>query len=158
MRILYNDEFLFVGFRAFDHHPDKLVRHELQRDFDMESDDANAFIIDMYNDKSTGLAFITKQSSGQMDAEVSDDGANLNDAYNTFWDAVSHVDSLGYTTEYRIPFTSLRFEAKDTVRMGFRAIRAIKRLNEYDIFPRCDPKIEDAYMKVSLAREIEFMI
>ena len=156
VRILYNDEYLYIGFRIFDRHPDKLIRNAFQRDFDTEIDDANAFIIDMYNDKSTGLGFITNTLNARWDAEVSDDGATLNEAYNTFWDAASNIDSLGYTTEYRIPFSSLRFEAKDTIRMGFRAVRAIKRLNEYDIFPACDPQIEDAYMKVSLAREIEF--
>ena len=50
IRILYNDEYLYVGYRIFDHHPDKLARLGLQRDFDLESDDGNSFIIDMYND------------------------------------------------------------------------------------------------------------
>ena len=82
----------------------KLVAMNFKGIFDIESDDANAFIIDMYNDKSTGLSFITNTLSARWDAEVSDDGVNFNDAYNTFWDATSHVDSLGYTTEYRTPF------------------------------------------------------
>ena len=103
----------------------------------------------MYNDKSTGLAFIVNLLGARWDAELSADGINQNDSYNTFWDVVSSIDSLGYTTEYRIPFSSLRFQSKDTVRMGFRVVRAIKRLNEFDIYPRIDPHIEDAYFKIS---------
>jgi hypothetical protein len=156
IRILYNNDYLFVGLRAYDPHPDSIIGYALQRDFQTGNDDGFAFVIDMYDDKSTGLAFISNTLNARWDAEVSADGVNLNDSYNTFWDVSTHIDSLGYTTEFRIPFSSLRFEAKDKVTMGFRIIRLIKRRNEYDIFPRCDPKIQDAYMKVSLAREMEF--
>ena len=154
--ILYNDTYLFFGLRAYDHHPDKLVSYSLQRDFQIGNDDGWAIGIDMYNDKSTGLAFIINPLGARWDAELSADGVNLNDSYNTFWDVKSSIDSLGYTSEFRIPFTSLRFESKDTVRMGFRVVRAIKRLNEFDIYPRLDPHVEDAYFKMSLAREMEF--
>ena len=104
VRMLYNDSYLFVGFRAYDRHPEKLVRYSLQRDFDLGNDDGCAIAIDMYNDKSTGLAFIVNLLGARWDAELSADGVNLNDSYNTFWDVASHIDSLGYTTEYRIPF------------------------------------------------------
>jgi uncharacterized protein DUF5916/cellulose/xylan binding protein with CBM9 domain len=156
LRMMYNDQYLYVGLRAFDHHPDQIVRYALQRDFETGNDDGFAFVIDMYNDKSTGLAFVTNTLNARWDTELFADGAAENDAYNTFWDVVSHIDSLGYTTEFRFPFSSLRFEPRDTVRMGFRVVRLIKRLNEFSIFPRCDPKIETAYFKLSLAREMEF--
>jgi hypothetical protein len=155
-RLLYNDEYLYVGLRAFDHHPDQLVRYSLQRDFEITHDDGFALAIDMYNDKNTGLAFINNILNARWDAELSSDGAVSNEFYNTFWDVASQIDSLGYTTEFRIPFSSLRFEAKDTVRMGFRIVRLKKRLNETTIVPRSDPKIEDAYFKLSLSREMEF--
>ena len=156
LRILYNDEYLYFGLRAFDHHPDQLVLYSLQRDFEVANDDGFAIAIDMYNDKSTGLAFINNLLNARWDAELSSDGVNSNEFYNTFWDVASHIDSLGYCSEFRIPFSSLRFEAKDTVRMGFRITRLIKRINEASIYPKCDPKIGDAYFKVSLGREMEF--
>jgi hypothetical protein len=40
--------------------------------------------------------------------------------------------------------------------MGFRVVRLIKRNNEFCIYPGCDPKIDNAYLKVSLAKEMEF--
>ena len=122
LRMLYNDQYLYVGLRAFNHHPNEIVRYALQRDFEIGNDDGFAFVIDMYNDKSTGLAFITNTLDARWDTELFSDGANENDAYNTFWDVASHIDSLGYTTEFRFPFSSLRFEPRDTVRMVFRLI------------------------------------
>ncbi len=156
IRIVYNDEFLFVGMRAYDKEPQKLVRSALERDFTIDQDDGVAFVIDTYNDKSTGLVFITNTLGARWDTELSGDGGNDNPSFNTFWDVASSVDSLGYSVEFRIPFSSLRFESKEIVTMGFRFVRLIKRKNEYVIFPRVDPAINDPYFKVSLAREMEF--
>jgi len=155
-RIVYNDEYLFVGIRAFDTEPKKLVRSALERDYTIDQDDGIAFVIDTYNDKGTGLVFISNTLGARFDTEISGDGGNDNSSFNTFWDVASNVDSMGYTIEFRIPFSSLRFESKETVTMGFRIVRLIKRKNEYEIFPRVDPSINDPYFKVSMAREMEF--
>ncbi|MCX6274468.1 MAG: DUF5916 domain-containing protein [Bacteroidetes bacterium] len=156
VKIIYDDEFLFLGLRAFDSEPQKLVRSALERDFKIDQDDGVAFVIDIYNDKGTGLVFITNTLGARWDTEISADGGNDNASFNTFWDVASHVDSLGYSVEYRIPFSSLRFESKEKVVMGFRIVRLIKRKNEFVIFPKVDPSINDPYFKVSLAREMEF--
>jgi hypothetical protein len=156
IRIIYNDEYLFVGLRAYDHEPSKLIANALERDFELSNDDGFALAIDTHNDKSTGLAFIANTLNARYDKEFSGNGANDNVNYNTFWDVASNVDSLGYTTEFRIPFSSLRFETKDTILMGFRITRLIKRKNETAIFPKLPPNIDNAYFNVSLAREMEF--
>jgi len=156
VRIIYNDEYLFVGLRAYDHEPSKLIANAMERDFELGNNDEVAFVIDSYNDKSTGLFFITNLLNAKFDSEFSQNGINTNDAYNTFWDAASNIDSMGYTTEFRIPFSSLRFQTKDTVTMGFKIVRLIKRKAEFDLFPKCPPDVQDALLKVSLAREMEF--
>ncbi|HNP48395.1 MAG TPA: DUF5916 domain-containing protein [Bacteroidia bacterium] len=154
--MLYTDEYLFVGVRAFDHDPSAILRYGLERDYDINKDDGVAFVIDTYNDKSSGLIFVTNTLGARWDEEFTSDGGNENENYNTFWDAKSNVDSLGYTVEFRIPFSSLRFQSKDTVTMGFRFVRLIKRKNEYLIYPKCDVKISSPYFKVSLGREMQF--
>jgi len=156
VRILYDNDYLYAGIRAYDPHPELLVSKYLERDFAQGEEDAIAFVVDTYNDKSTGLAFIGNLLNARRDEEFSADGQSYNSDYNTFWDVKSQVDSSGFTSEFRIPFSSLRFETKDTVIMGFRVVRNFKRLNEYCIYPACDPKIDNAYFKVSLAQEMEF--
>ncbi|HET8962355.1 MAG TPA: DUF5916 domain-containing protein [Chitinophagales bacterium] len=155
MRIIYDDDFLYVAFSCFDPEPDKIVALSLERDFEIARDDGIAFIIDTYNDKSTGLAFITNTLSARWDMEFSSDGTTENDSYNTFWDVTSYEDSTGYYSEFRIPFTSMRFESDSLVTMGIRAIRLIKRLNEYSIYPPSPPDIDNLFWKVSLAREMQ---
>src|SRR5689334_18552234 len=46
VRILYNDEFLSVGIRAFDGEPEKIVRSALDRDLGTAQDDAIFFVVD----------------------------------------------------------------------------------------------------------------
>jgi hypothetical protein len=155
-RILYNNEFLFVGIRCFDREPKKLIQVSLDRDFSIGNEDGTAFIIDTYNDKSNGYNFLSNASNARWDAQVTGDGSNQDDAFNTFWDVASQVDSLGYTTVYRIPWSSLRFETKPLITMGFRVARLIKRKNELVTYPRCPATTDNAWSNISFMRLIEF--
>lgn len=156
VRMLYNDEYLFVGFHCYDKEPDKIVRFFMDRDFSLGNDDGTSVELDTYNDKSTAVVFITNTLNGRFDSEVSNNGSGMNDDYNNFWDAASVVDSTGYTQEYRIPFSSLRFEQKEKVVMGFRFARLIKRKNELTTYPRCDSTLTDKWNNVSQEAELEF--
>ncbi|MEZ5014956.1 MAG: DUF5916 domain-containing protein [Chitinophagales bacterium] len=156
VRIVYNDTYLYVGITAYDTEADKLVRVSLDRDFNIGNEDGTGFIIDTYHDKITGMNFVTNTLDARWDAQITQDGGGLQDSYNTFWDVRTQVFEWGYSTEYRIPFSSLRFETKEKVVMGFRIARLIKRKNELITFPKCDPNTSDAWTNVSYAREIVF--
>ncbi len=156
VRILYNDDYLFIGITCFDSEPDKLVQVEMERDFPIGQEDGTGVTIDTYHDKITAIGFISNTLDARWDAQITRDGAGQSDSYNTFWDVRSFVNDKGYTTEYRIPFSSLRFEEKPVVIMGFRIARLIKRKNELITYPKCDPKTNNAWTNVSFARDIEF--
>ena len=156
VRILYNDSYLYVGFHCYDKEPDKIVRFFMDRDFELGKDDGISVQLDTYNDKNTSVLFITNTLSARFDSEVSSNGANSNNNYNNFWDAVSVNDSSGYSTEFRIPFSSLRFEQKEKTVMGFRFARLIKRKNELLTYPKCDSSIQNQWKNVSQAAELEF--
>ena len=156
VRMLYNDDYLYVGFHCYDKEPDKIVRFFMDRDFEIGNDDGISVQLDTYNDKNTSVLFITNALSARFDSEVSSNGASSNNNYNNFWDAVSINDSTGYTAEFRIPFSSLRFQQKEKTVMGFRFARLIKRKNELLTFPKCDSSIQNQWRNVSQAAELEF--
>lgn len=155
-RVLYDDEYLYIGITCNDSEVDKLIRTELERDFSLGSDDATGVCIDTYHDKTSGLFFVANTLDARYDAIVTQDGASISTSYNTYWEAKTYVDETGYTTEYRIPFSSLRFESKESVIMGIRVARLIKRKNELTASPPCDPTTESIWSNLSYAREIEF--
>ena len=113
VRMLYNDEYLFVGFHCFDTDPDNIERLLMERDYELGKDDGIAVQLDTYNDKNSGVVFITNTLGARFDSEISNNGSSMNDDYNNFWDVVSVIDSTGYTSEFRIPFSSLRFQQKE---------------------------------------------
>ena len=157
VRMLYNDAYLYVGFHCFDNDPQKIVRFFMDRDFELGKDDGIAVQLDTYNDKSTAVVFVTNTLSARFDSEISRNGDNMNDDYNNFWDVVSVVDSTGYTSEFRIPFSSLRFQQKEKTTMGFRFARLIKRKNELITYPRCDSTLQNQWNNVSQEAELEFL-
>jgi hypothetical protein len=157
VKMLYNNNHLYVGFHCFDSMPSQLVRFFMDRDFELGKDDGVAFQLDPYNDKNTAVVFITNTLSARFDSEISNNGNGMNDDYNNFWEVTSLVDSTGYTVEFRIPFSSLRFEQKELVVMGFRCTRLIKRKNELVTFPRCDTTLQNQWSNVSQEAELELV-
>lgn len=155
-RIIYNDDYLFLGFKCYDNEVSKLVATSLDRDYDNVNDDGIGFAIDSYRDKSTAISFFTNLNGARRDRAISMDGEAANTNYNTYWDTKATLQDDGYTVEFRIPFSSLRFNATEKVVMGFKLTRFIKRKSEFDIYPPCDPMILSAYSKVSLGREMVF--
>ncbi|MFN0274823.1 MAG: DUF5916 domain-containing protein [Chitinophagales bacterium] len=156
VRMIYSDEFLFIGITCFDTEPEKLIIQNLERDANPELDDGVAVIIDSYNDKTNGITFASTAGGNRYDEQISNNGTEFNNAFNTFWDVKTSINEAGYTIEYRIPFSSLRFEEKEEVVMGFKVVRLIKRNNEYIIHPPYDISIDEAFGKLSLAAEMVF--
>ncbi len=155
-RVMYDNEFVYVGIMAYDSDPSQLIRAELQRDFPLGNDDGTGVTIDTYLDKFTGMSFVSNTLNARWDAQVTMDGGGQATSFNTFWDARTIVSDSGYSTEYRIPFSTLRFESTEQVTMGIRIARLIKRKNELITYPPLDSTMENMWNNISFAREIVF--
>lgn len=154
--MLYDDKYLYIGFRAYDSEVSKITDNSMQRDYFFYDDDGIGITIDSYNDKSTGVFYASNINSARKDKGIFQDGESDNNNFNTFWETKSNLNADNYTVEMRIPFSSLRFHATDKVVMGFRLVRFIKRKGEYLVYPKCDPNVQNPYFKVSLGREMVF--
>lgn len=156
VRMVYNNSYLYVGFRCYDSFPSKLVRFLMNRDFELGKDDGIAVQLDTYHDKSNAVLFVSNSLNGRFDSEVTNNGNSMNNDYNNFWDVISKIDSTGYTCEFKIPFSSLRFEQKDNTLMGFRFSRLIKRKNELITYPKCDSTLKNQWNNCSQAATLVF--
>lgn len=156
VRVMYNDEYLYVGFRCYDDDPSKILQLRYERDFNLGDDDATTLLLDTYHDKNTAVCFGSNVLGARWDCQITGDGGSNNIDYNTFWDVATTMDSLGYTTVYRVPWSSLRFQAKPLVIMGIRFARLVRRKNELTTYPRMNPKTQNGWENVSFARDIEF--
>ena len=128
IKIFYDNNFIYIGIRAFDTEPEKIERQLSRRD-DMDGD----FVMvafDSYHDKRTAFEFGVSASGVKSDAVISNDGSNSDDNWDPIWYVKTNIDEEGWTAEMKIPLTQLRFSAEKEQVWGLEVSRYIYRLEE----------------------------
>ena len=136
-RVAYDERNLFVFVRMFDPHPDSILHALTRRDVRGPSDQIK-ILVDSYDDKRSGYEFAVNPDGVKRDFSMSNDG-NEDGAWNGIWDVATRVDSLGWTAEFRIPLSQLRYARGETNTFGFGVWRDIERYNERDAWPVYQP-------------------
>ena len=132
-RVVYDERNLYVFVRAHDPHPDSIVGRLSRRDVTTNSD-VIGLVIDAYHDRRTGVMLTVNPAGVRTDNVVFLD--NQTDfAWDGVWEAVTRVDSAGWTAEFRIPFSQLRFNDQQEHVFGFAVWREIARRNQKDVWP-----------------------
>lgn len=129
-KIIYDDEFLYVGFTMNYKNSSDIYGRTLERDASLSRDDYVEIHLDTYNDNTNSLVFRTNIFAAREDYEVGRNGETINDSWNMFWDVATKVYDNKWTAEFRIPFSSLRFKESDTNVMRFKAVAYYKLKNE----------------------------
>jgi len=128
VRVLYDEQALYIGARLFDSDSTQIARRLSSRDEDQDADRLTIYL-DPLHDHFTGVQFHISAAGVQRDSIISNDTSE-----DTSWDAVWHsavsVDAQGWSAELRIPFSQLRFPAGDRQTWGINISRYIRRRNE----------------------------
>ncbi len=134
VRVLYDDDALYVGAHMFDTHPDSIAAQLARRDATGIYSDWLHVVIDTYHDRRSAFRFSVNPRAVQKDVLHTDDrNEDLN--WDAVWQVATSVDSTGWTAEIRIPFSQLRFggAAKGQERLwGMQIQRDIARRDERD--------------------------
>ncbi len=126
--VLFDDGALYVGIRAYDSEPDKIVGRLTRRDQHSPSDWL-IVSIDSYHDRRTAFEFRVNPAGVERDQYRYND-TNSDLSWNAVWDVATSVDAEGWTAEFRIPFSQLRFPNLPEQTWGFNIERVIQRKNE----------------------------
>lgn len=144
IRVLYDDDALYVGIRLFDAHPDSIAAGLARRDATAATgiySDWVHLIIDSYHDRRTAFRFSTTPRGVQKDVYTFNDGnEDLN--WDAVWEVGTRIDSLGWVAEYRIPLSQLRFggESSGERVWGLQVQRDIARRSERDTWAPWTPQ------------------
>ncbi len=134
VRVLFDDEALYLGVRLHDRQP---VNTRLgRRDMDLMDSDWVGVVIDSYHDHRTGFSFDVNPSGVQRDAikSMGPGGREQDDlSWDPVWEARASVGPGGWTAEYRIPFSQLRFGEVENPTWGIQIERVIGRRREYSV-------------------------
>jgi len=108
VRLLYDDEAIYVGVTLYDSDPAQIVTTDTRRDAGLDEMDSFQIIFDTFRDQQNGFVFGTNAVGIQYDAQVRDQG----DAAVTWdgsWDVRTNTTAAGWTAEFRIPLRTLRY-------------------------------------------------
>ena len=137
-RAAYDEKNLYVFVRMFDPHPDSIMRALSRRDVRGPSDQIK-LLIDSYNDRRSGFEFAVNPDGVKRDYSMSNDG-NEDESWNGIWDVATRVDAEGWTAEFRIPLSQLRY-TRATNTFGFGVWRDIERYRERTSWPLWHPQV-----------------
>jgi hypothetical protein len=132
-RIAYDADALYVAVRAHDSEPERLVGLLTRRDQPSPSDWIKV-LVDSYFDRRSAYEFAVNPVGVKTDRYYFNDGVS-DDSWDAVWDVRVTRDTEGWTAEFRIPFSQLRFNNTDGGPVGFAVIRDIGRLAETATWP-----------------------
>jgi hypothetical protein len=141
VRIVYDNNYLYVGSKLFQKDVTKIQDFSKKRDGGGPMD-YMTIALDGYNDKTNGLFFATTPAGLRWDGSVTfgSNGVALSSDWNTYWEVKTSQDDKGWYAEFKIPLSSLRFNSdKEDVIMNLVAYRKIASNNEFSVFPNIPP-------------------
>ena len=130
VRVLYDDEFLYVGAFAHDDSPEGPIVNDLSRDFSTRAGDIFGVVLDTFHDRRNGYMFETNPAGAKFDGQVFNEGREFNRDWDGVWYVSTQRVSDGWRVEMAIPFKTLRFRESPEQIWGINFLRRVRRLNE----------------------------
>src|SRR5687768_1411038 len=130
VQIAFDDRYIYVAVSALDSDAKQIAAGLARRDENPPTDYVTIGF-DARHDHQTAYNFSTNPSGWQGDFTFYDDTNRDND-YNAVWDVRSEITDTGWTAEFRIPFSQMRFSASPVPGQvwGFNIQRQIRRKSE----------------------------
>jgi hypothetical protein len=141
VHVLYDDATLYVGVRALDREPHRVIARILQRDRILTSgldnmvrwtgDDGVAMLLDPFPDHRNAFVFATNPNGAEYEALITDESPSFNADWRAVWRVAARRTRDGWSAELAIPFRSLRYPTGDgSEPWGFNVERFIRRKSE----------------------------
>jgi len=131
VRILYDDDALYIGARLRRPDPNAIRTSVTRRDAES---DAEVFTVslDTYLDRRTAYSFSISSGGVRGDFYHSQDSedSGRESQFDPVWSARTRVDEQGWTAELRIPFSQLRFNAAPAHVWGLELTRTVPDKSE----------------------------
>ncbi len=149
VRILFDDDAVYIGAMLYDSDPSGIIATDARRDSGLDDSDSFRVIFDTYHDLQNGFVFGTTPSGLEYDGQVSNAGGgggfggggpqmrragtgsgggfNLN--WDASWTVATHVGDEGWSAEFAIPLRTLRYDNSPQT-WGLNFQRNIRRKRE----------------------------
>src|SRR5262252_3968589 len=136
-QVAFDDRNFYAFIRAYDPEPAKISSVLARRDVRPPTDQLK-IVIDGFHDRRSGFEFAVSPGGVKRDYAIYDDN-NEDGSWDGVWDVATRVDSLGWTAEFAIPLSQLRYPSSPTHTFGFGVWRDIERFKERVSWPAYRP-------------------
>ena len=125
VKVLYDNDAIYVAALMYDDEPDKILREITKRD-DFGTSDLFGVFINGYNDGQQDFQFYVSAADGQADCITTD--TNGEDySWDAVWKSKALITTFGWVVEMRIPYAALRFSGENKQTWGLNFFREIRR-------------------------------
>jgi len=125
--VTYDDRYFYVGVKCDDPDPSKIRAPFVDRDDVIGTMDNIAVFLDTRNDKRTAMELRVSARGLQADGIYNDSGPIEDFSPDYFYDTAAKITPEGWTAEFRIPFSSLRYPKTDPQTWGLSIWRNYPR-------------------------------
>ena len=151
IRLLYDEDTLYIGIFCHDSSPETILATKMSRDARLFSDDNIEILLDTFHDGRNAYFFQTNPNGAMVDGRITE-----NSFPNIEWDGIWLVRAAvvddGWTAEFAIPFKTLAFRPGDNS-WGFNASRRLARIREESRW--ASASLDIRFTQVSRAGSIE---
>jgi hypothetical protein len=131
VKVLYDDEALFIGAMMYDNSPDSIFTELGARDDDDINADNFYIEISPFNDGLNGELFKVTASGVQIDNKLSTEDVWFHeDTWDAVWESHTAILKNGWSAEIRIPYSALRFSKAAAQMWGINFWREVRRDRE----------------------------
>ena len=125
IRVLYDNDAIYIGALLNDENPEKILKEITQRD-NFGTSDLFGVFINGFNDGQQDFQFFVNAADGQADCITTD--TNGEDySWDAVWKSKAVITDKGWVVEMRIPYAALRFSAEKKQTWGLNFFREIRR-------------------------------
>jgi hypothetical protein len=141
VRILYDDQHLYIGVEMWDREPHRLTIPSLEQDFDSANSDVFGITLDTFLDRRNAFMLLVNPGGAVKEAQNFDDSRQENQAWEGILEVRTRIHDRGWTAEWAIPFTTLRFDPRRSPQdWGMNLLRRIRRKNETSYWAPLDQR------------------
>lgn len=153
VKILYDNEAIYIGATLYDNEPNKILKELTQRDDQGTSDNFGVFI-NGFNDGQQDFRFFCTASGTQLDCLATDtNGEDF--TWDAIWSSKSKITDKGWVVEMKIPYAALRFSNNKVQTWGINFVRDLKRENSIYAWTKIDNKLNNVIQQAGNLEGIE---
>ena len=138
VRLLRDDDHLYVAVHAVDPEPAKVSVRTLQRDVNQDPDDHVTIVINTFDDHKNAYAFRINAGGARDDGLEANGSTNADFGWDGIWEVKTRRVADGWDAEIAFSTRSLQFDPKSD-RWGFNISRAVPRLSMVTKWAYIDP-------------------